>query len=218
MPAGLTRRPIRARDSRWAAATACWLARIGLRPNQISVLSVLFGVGAGAMFILAGIMQSPMARAAAFVVAAIGIQLRLLCNLFDGMVAVEGGHRTKSGEMYNELPDRFSDAVILAGAGYSFLDLTWLPALGWSAAVLAVMTAYVRALGAAAGAEQYFLGPMAKPHRMAVMTIAALASPAGEFFSVRGLIIAVALGIIVVGCILTIGRRCRRIIRELESR
>jgi phosphatidylglycerophosphate synthase len=144
--------------------------------------------------------------------------MRMLCNLFDGMVAIEGGFRTKSGEVYNELPDRFSDALILAGAGYSFPDFPWLSAVGWCAAVLAVLTAYVRALGASAGAQQYFLGPMAKPQRMAVMTLAALGSAAGEFVSIRGLPIAIALGIVVAGCLLTIGRRCRRIVRELEAK
>src|SRR5438105_2817615 len=39
------------------------------------------------------------------------IQLRLLCNLLDGMVAIEGGFRSRSGEVFNELPDRVSDVV-----------------------------------------------------------------------------------------------------------
>ena len=37
------------------------------------------------------------------VVAAGMIQLRLVCNLLDGMVAVEGGMKTKSGELYNDV-------------------------------------------------------------------------------------------------------------------
>lgn len=218
MSANLTRRPIRARDTKWAAATARRLARIGLRPNHISILSAVFGAAGGAAFVMVDFADSPIAKAVAFVLAAGGIQMRLLCNLFDGMVAVEGGFRTKSGEIYNELPDRFSDAFILAGAGYSCSDISWLPALGWSAAVLALITAYVRALGAAGGTQQYFLGPMAKQHRMAIMTAAALASAAGAFFEVRGVIVAAALGIIIAGCVVTIGRRCRRIVRELESK
>ena len=102
--------------------------------------------------------------------AAVCIQLRLLCNLFDGMVAVEQQQRTKSGEIFNELPDRFADAFILAGAGYASTEPGWLVELGWIAAVLALITAYVRSLGAAVGAGQHFLGPMAKQHRMALMT------------------------------------------------
>lgn len=218
MGADLTRRPIRARDTRWAAAAARWLANSGLRPNHISVLSVVFGMAAGAAFALVGAASSPVTRGLCYLSAAVAIQLRLLCNLFDGMVAIEGGFRTRSGEIYNELPDRFSDGFILAGAGYACPDLVWLSALGWLAALLAVTTAYVRALGAASGAQQYFLGPMAKPHRMAVMTVAALASAVGECFELHGVFIALALGVVAVGCVVTIARRCAKIVRELETK
>src|SRR5439155_1544730 len=83
-----------------------------------------------------------------------GIQLRLLCNLLDGMVAIEGGLQSKSGDVFNEVPDRVSDALILLGAGYATapaLGLAWAGALGSAAALLAVLTAYVRALGATVG-------------------------------------------------------------------
>src|SRR5439155_6657547 len=114
----LPRRPIRARDTRWAAATARWLARSGLRPNLISLLSVLFAATSGGCLVVTS-QATPTIAVWLFLGAALCIQLRLLCNLFDGMVAVEGGFRTKSGEIYNELPDRFADAFILIGAGYS---------------------------------------------------------------------------------------------------
>jgi phosphatidylglycerophosphate synthase len=217
METEITRRPIAARDTKWAARIAAWLARNGVRPNQVSVFSVVCGGMAGAAFVVAGHGYSPVLRSA-WIAAAVAIQLRLLCNLFDGMIAIESGLRTKSGEIYNELPDRFSDTLILAGAGYSFPWFAWLPALGWSASVLAVITAYVRALGAATGTQQYFLGPMAKQHRMAIMTLAALASAVGEFLAFAGYAITAALGLVVLGCLVTIARRCRRIVSELESK
>src|SRR6266576_3410050 len=99
----ITRRPLTSRNTNWAKATARWLARVGMRPNQISLWSLVFATLAGLTLVCAGV--------------------------------VEGG---------------------------------------WLAAVLAVITAYVRALGTSAGASPYFLGPMAKPHRMAVMTAACL--------------------------------------------
>ena len=92
------------------------------------------------------------------VVAILGIHLRLLCNLFDGMVAIEEGQKTASGALFNELPDRFSDAFILVGAGYVASASMRIPELGWLAAVLAVVTAYVRALGGSIGAQQQFAG------------------------------------------------------------
>jgi len=213
----LTRRPLTSRNTDWAAATARWLARIGLRPNQISLWSLVFATLAGLALVGAGVVENRW-RAAVFLAAAAFIQLRLLCNLFDGMVALEGGFKTKSGEIYNELPDRFADAIILAGAGYAQPISEWYHSLGWLAAVLAVITAYVRALGTSAGASQYFLGPMAKPHRMAVMTAACLIMAALILYGRPVNLIHPALGIICAGCLITIARRVWRIARELESK
>jgi len=214
----VTRRPLKSRGTKWAGAIARRLTQAGVRPNTISVASVGFAALAGGCLWLAGQAAEPWQWSVLLVLAAVGMQLRLLCNLFDGMVAVEGGFRTKSGELYNELPDRFSDALILAGAGYSVPEFPWTQELGWLAAVLAVTTAYVRALGASAGAAQQFVGPMAKPQRMAVMTAACLLAAFAPLWAPFARALPVALAVIVAGCFVTIFRRCGRIIRELEAR
>lgn len=213
----LTRRPIKARNTRWAAEIARWLGRHGVRPNQISVASVFFATGACAALVGTAIVSkvSPMLL---FLGAAGCIQLRLLCNLFDGMVAVEGGFKTKSGEIYNELPDRFADAFILVGAGYAQGHDERSCMAGWAAAVAAVMTAYVRTLGAAAGASQQFIGPMAKQHRMAIMTMACLLAAVGAWQKWQVSFLLWALWVVLIGCVITIGRRCVRIVRELEAK
>ena len=102
------RRPCRVREYGWMGAAAGWLIRIGVRPNQISILSLVFAGIGGACLILAGHNNSGLSitfylAAAAFIV------LRGLCNILDGILAVEGGLKSKSGEIFNELPDRFSD-------------------------------------------------------------------------------------------------------------
>jgi phosphatidylglycerophosphate synthase len=212
-----SRRPIKARETRWASKIAAFLAKAGVRPNTISVMSAVFAAGAGGC--LAGTSEVGSGPAAClFVAAALGIQLRLLCNLFDGMVAVEGGFRTKSGEIFNELPDRFADAFILIGAGYAAKSLECGLTLGWTAAVLAVITAYVRTLGAAAGAGQCFFGPMAKQHRMAVMTLACVLAAIGVFMSVAVQVVVVGLGVVILGTLITIARRTRHIVLTLEAR
>jgi phosphatidylglycerophosphate synthase len=195
------RRPLKSRDTAWAAGLARWLAKAGVRPNQISLASVV-AAGAAALCLLRP----------SYLAAAALIQLRLLCNLMDGMVAVEGGLRSKSGEIYNDLPDRISDALILVAAGYSISWPGYARELGWTAALLAIMTAYVRTLGGAAGLPQDFGGPMAKPQRMAVMTGACLLS----LFDPRSM--AMALVVVVGGSLWTAMLRVRRIVRELEGR
>ena len=94
----------------------------------------------------------------------------------------------------------------------------WLQTLGWMAAALAVITAYVRAMGVAAGATQYFIGPMAKPHRMAVMTVTCVVLAVLTLCRVKFDLMQVALLIICAGCLVTIARRVIRIVRELEAK
>jgi phosphatidylglycerophosphate synthase len=156
--------------------------------------------------------------ALAFVLAAAFIQLRLLCNLFDGMVAVEGGRRTRSGEVFNDLPDRIADPLVLVGAGYAIVGVDWGADLGWAAGVLAVMTAYVRVLGGATGVTQSFMGPMAKQHRMAIMTGAALLAAAEEVALGTDRVLVLALMVVVVGCVVTVVRRARLVIAPLGER
>src|SRR3546814_7009978 len=55
---------------------------------------------------------------------AIAIVLRLLCNLFDGLVAVEHARKTPTGVLYNEVPDRVADSLFLVALGYA-AGLPW---------------------------------------------------------------------------------------------
>ncbi len=165
------------------------------------------------------------------------IQLRLIANLLDGMVAVEGGKGGPTGDLWNEAPDRVSDAAIFLGAGYAAGSA---PMLGLGAALVAVFVAYIRALGASVGAGQVFLGPMAKPHRMFIMTVTCLlvaifppkatewvslstvdASLHDTYYVVSGPhfgLIAWALLIVIVGGVLTSIRRLQRIAAFLRQK
>ncbi|MGN2254509.1 CDP-alcohol phosphatidyltransferase family protein [Frateuria sp. GZRe12] len=198
------RRPIAVRDSGWAQRIAAVLARSRLTPNQISVLSVLFAL-AGAWSLLA------LPGAVGALLCALAIGLRLLCNLFDGMVAVEGGKGTVTGALYNELPDRLADSLFLVALGYA----NALPWLGWLAALLAALTAYIRALGGALGQGQDFRGPMAKPHRMWLLGIAlVLASLLPAW---RQPILLATAAIIAAGSALTCVTRTRAIAARLKD-
>jgi phosphatidylglycerophosphate synthase len=208
---------LKSRDTGWAKALAGLLVRWGISPNAISTASVFCATGAaGALYFSAP--ASPAWRALLLILTVAGIQSRLLCNLLDGMVAVEGGKQTKAGEVYNDLPDRIADALIFVAAGYAVRGLPCGPTLGWSAALLAVFTAYVRLLGGAAGLKQSFIGPMAKPHRMATLTVACLFSMMEPRFLRPGSVLWIALIVINVGCVVTIVRRTSRIVREMETR
>lgn len=152
------------------------------------------------------------------VLAVAGIQGRLLCNMLDGMVAIEGGRQTKSGEIYNDLPDRIADALIFICAGYAARMHSFGVELGYIAATLAIFTAYVRMLGGASGLKQSFIGPMAKQHRMFTLSLACVLSIFDSKFMGLGTILWAALIVINIGCIATIWRRTARIARELNAR
>jgi phosphatidylglycerophosphate synthase len=139
--------------------------------------------------------------------------LRLLCNLFDGMVAVEGGKGAADGPFWNEFPDRIADILILVGAGVSI----GLPGLGWAAASFAVLTAYVRELGRATGQPSDFSGPMAKQHRMATITAAALLSMFEPLWNGHNEILLAALSLIAIGAAFTALRRGRTLVRRLSN-
>lgn len=200
-----SRRPIKARGNRLIQGLAAALARSPLTPNAISVLSIVCAA-AGA----AALLWCPAWGAW---LCALGIQLRLLCNLLDGMVAVEGGKSTPTGALYNEVPDRVADSLLLVALGHA-AGLAW---AGWLAALLAAATAYIRTLGGALGLAQDFRGPMAKQHRMALMTLACLLAPLEAIWS--GSRYALAGGVIVIaaGALLTCMTRLRAIARQLEQ-
>ncbi len=216
----LERRPIEARKWGLSRAATHWLVRRGITPNTISIAGMLSGLGASAAFASTALIP-PLARAAWLIGAAL-VQLRLLANMLDGMVAVETGKASPVGELYNEVPDRVSDAAVLIGLGFAQGGH---PYLGFAATIAAILTAYVRAAGRIAGAPQDYCGPMAKPHRMFLVTVLGLYSglaphgwqPHWTARSDLGLSSGV-LAVITLGSLLTAARRLFRTSRVLRHR
>lgn len=211
------RRALATRNAGWARALARQLAASGVRPNAVSVAGLGFALASGVAFLLSAEFVGE-GRAALLLAAAACIQLRLVCNLLDGMLAVEEGFKSGTGEIFNDLPDRVADVLILVGAGYAARQLAYGPTLGWAAAVVAVLTAHVRVLGGSLGLTQHFIGPMAKQHRMFTLTIVTLL---GALEAVAGMpprAIPAGLAVIVAGSVVTAIRRTRRILVEAGGR
>lgn len=211
------RRQLATRQAGWAVALARSLARSGVRPNAVSIAGIVFAAASGAAFAAAPALDSN-GRAITLLAAAACIQLRLLCNLLDGMLAVEQGLKSKTGDIYNEIPDRIADIFILLGAGYSARDHSYGVILGWAAALAAVVTAYVRVFAGSMGAKQQFIGPMAKQHRMFTLTVATLIAFVEALAGYPARAIRIGLVVIIAGSIVTAIRRTLRIVREVEAR
>lgn len=201
------RRPLKTRSAAWARALASALVRGGVTPDSISVASVLVSI-LGTYFLLF------MAAPVSFVLTAVCVQLRLLCNMLDGMVAIEGGRKSACGALYNELPDRIADSLFIVALGYA-IGTPW---LGWFGALAAALTAYIRTLGGALGFEQDFRGPLAKPHRMAVLTAALLLAIVEHYWRGTQWILVLAAWVIAVGSVITCITRTRAIAGKLKAR
>jgi phosphatidylglycerophosphate synthase len=215
-----SRRPLKSRGTGWARAAAAGLARMGATPDLISASSLLFAAVGFAAFWQSADAAGP-GRAGWLLLAGLTVQLRLLANLLDGMVAVEHGRGGALGPIWNELPDRVADALFLIGAGYALrhYDPTVGPVLGWSAAVLAVLTAYVRELGHALTGVVDFAGPGAKPHRMAALTAGCVLSAIGAVALPdwdRG-VLWLALAVVVLLTAVTVLRRAARLAARLKG-
>ncbi len=213
----MQRRPLATRNKGWAQKIAAVLGRRGISPNAISLSGIAFALVAGVALWRSG-SATGVTRVLLLLVAAGGVQLRLLCNLLDGMVAVEGGKRTPYGDLYNDVPDRFADIAIFVGAGYGIAFLPFGTVLGWAAALAAVLTAYVRLLGGAMGLTQHFAGPMAKQHRMAALTAACIFSGFEPLWNGKGQVIEVALALVIAGSLAGFARRIVLICREIAAR
>lgn len=218
------RRELKSRNTGWARLLARWLIASNLSPNAISVLSIVFAAGSMTCFLFAPEQTTPLGSALVWFGAAAGIQFRLLCNLMDGMVAVEGGKASATGPIFNEVPDRIADVLILVGAGYStriepgVIKLFEVLPLGWSCAVLAMSTAYVRLLQGTLVGQQSFMGPMAKQHRMAILTLGALIALGESLAGREPVAIYWALVIILIGATLTFFRRLNLIVQGLKAK
>lgn len=202
------RRPLSSRNSAWAARLASWAVAKGITPNQISQASIGFAALALLLYWLSttgGLLQF-----LALILAAATLQARLVCNLIDGMVAIEGGKGAKDGPFWNEAPDRASDLLFFTGAGLAAGQ----PALGLLAAALAIAAAYIRELGRAEGFPPDFSGPLAKPQRMAVLTAGTVLAAlyASEWT------LTVTLWIVIAGTAATVLRRSLTLIERLKTK
>src|SRR5690349_8833323 len=94
------RRPIASRDRRIWQKIASVLAARNISPNAISIAGMFAGIVAGlALYFTRTVDGWP--QRLLWLGAAVGIQLRLLANMLDGMVAIESRCASPLGELYN---------------------------------------------------------------------------------------------------------------------
>jgi len=149
---------------------AAFLAANGVRPNQLTLISMWNSAAAGILAVEFPFATWPL-------LAILGAMLvRLACNHIDGIIAREHGMRTRLGGLLNEVATPFEDVAL-------YLPLALrpeMPAALIVGAVLAGALVEVAGLSAVAiGAHRRYDGPMTKVMRGACFAGLALAIAAG---------------------------------------
>jgi phosphatidylglycerophosphate synthase len=213
-----SRRPLASRQQAWAHHLSTLLSNVGIRPNQISFASVVLSV-LGLVCLSLSVGSSKGQLAGLYIASAFACQMRLLFNLMDGMVAVEAGKQTADGALWNEFPDRLSDIALLMGVGIAAGETT----LAWAVVSLSILVAYVRELGKGIDRVADYSGPMAKPHRMALMTAAlVLSAIVVLFFGDENAwiqstsLLSLSLWICGFGCVVTVWQRISHLLQRLN--
>ena len=205
------RRPIADALRSTAHGMVRWCAARRIQPNTISYLSVVAAMVAGLSFAFAKHQHFLLLNGVAFCF------VRLYCNMLDGMVAIETDQCSKTGEVANELPDRVSDVMIFVGIAHSGLCQVL---LGYWAAILSLVVAYIGTLGQAVGGSRDFSGLMSKPWRMVWLSVGAVGFwmfGDSQLFPYAFGIVDAALTVVVIGCITTFFERLFRITKALAS-
>ena len=207
------RRPIAGCFRATAHRTVRFCVGHRIHADTVSYLSIVASATAGLCFWRAA--DSPWLLLAA----PIFCYVRLWLNMLDGMVAVAAGQASARGEILNDLPDRVSDVLIFAGVAHSGLAS---PFSGYWAAIFALLTAYVGALGQEVGVQREFSGPMSKPWRMVVLHAGAWGAAAAAFVNtpIGGslTLLDYTCMLVVLGCVQTIALRLTRILEALEAK
>jgi archaetidylinositol phosphate synthase len=99
---------LRPRFSRYLQPIAGIFARIGITPNQVSLLSLLFGVLAAYLYFRQQ-----------FVGGSVLLFISAGLDLTDGGLARTTGNQTKFGAVFDWIIDKYVDALVLLGIGLS---------------------------------------------------------------------------------------------------
>jgi CDP-diacylglycerol---glycerol-3-phosphate 3-phosphatidyltransferase len=144
------------------------LARVGLSPNVLTTLGLVFTAAAAAA----------VARGEPVLAGAL-LLLGGAMDTFDGAVARESGRSTPFGGFYDSVSDRLADGMILAGIAWSVAERPRLLLLTLAALVFAEVTSYVRARAESIDLECE-VGVLERAERAILLVVGLLFAPMFE--------------------------------------
>lgn len=187
-----------------------------LDPDIVSYVAVVAAAGTGWCFYKAA--DSPNL----LLIAILLTLLRMTLNTIDGVMAIQRGKHTLTGEIVNALPDRYSDILVVGGIALSPLCRDW---LGLAALATMFLVSYTGMLGKAIGVSWQHQGPMGKVERFVTIMVFALYQffllPESRSITIVGITatpMEMAMGLFVVLGQYTVLRRLKGQIREINQK
>jgi CDP-diacylglycerol--glycerol-3-phosphate 3-phosphatidyltransferase len=141
------------------------LIRIGLTPNQVTILSGLVGLGAGACYAVGWF-----GSAGWLILVSGGL------DMMDGWMARITGRSSRSGDFLDAMLDRYVEIFLFFGLGYYYRDRWWM--LGSCALAItgSMMVSYARARGEIQGVD-YNKGIFQRAERVVWLSVISVFSP-----------------------------------------
>ncbi|MBI2971250.1 MAG: CDP-alcohol phosphatidyltransferase family protein [Candidatus Aenigmarchaeota archaeon] len=151
--------------------------RMPLSPNAWTVLSL-----AAVLPVVYFILQEQFAAAAAFLLVA------SLFDAVDGAVARARNAATKQGAYLDTIADRYVEFIAVIGLFFIPLPHVGIPAQAWVAAYVfgSMLTTYAKAAAKEKGLvrQEFAIGMLERPERMALLFLALLAGAASTLYLV----------------------------------
>jgi len=141
------------------------LARLGLRPNAVTLLALLGSCGVGGAMLLAGQYPSVLLLFPAWLL------VRMALNALDGMMARELHMATPLGAVLNELGDVLADLALYMPFAFLYVPARWFVV---AFAIGTLLTEFCGVLGQALTGHRRYEGPMGKSDRAFLVSALAL--------------------------------------------
>ncbi|VAW62817.1 CDP-diacylglycerol--glycerol-3-phosphate 3-phosphatidyltransferase [hydrothermal vent metagenome] len=174
-----------------------YLARSGVRANQVTVFAMLLSAFSGLCVLIWPEQAWPL------LLIPFVLFVRMALNAMDGMLAREFGMKSRLGAVLNELGDVLSDVVL-------YLPFALLVDVSAMAVVIVVVLSVVSEMAGVVaiqvGAERRYDGPMGKSDRALVFGLLGLVLGCGVS---TGLWLNILLWVVAALTVLTVVNRCR---------
>jgi archaetidylinositol phosphate synthase len=163
---------LRERVQSWLVDEAKLLHNLGLTPNIISLIGVIFAVFSAVSY------WQWKSHAIFSILAPLFLLASGFCDALDGVLARLSGQVTAFGGFLDSLLDRYADAMIFVGIilGGLISNVYW----GFLAMIGSLLVSYCRARAEVAGVKMEAVGLMERAERMIILVFASFFTLAWE--------------------------------------